>query len=116
MIFSVLADNFALKLLLNVFLENPSGNFIDVVKVEEKRVGGFLGIGGRIELVRTKILQIGFPSWKSQVNPKAQKEVLKAAKLTSEYGIDSQVFFNGTEPMYSLIAEYSGPLTRLKNK
>ncbi len=100
----------------NVFLENPSGNFIDVIKIEDKRVGGFLGIGGKTEQVRTKVLQIGFPSWKSQMHSKALKEVLKATRLTSEYGIDSQVFFNGVEPMNSLIAEYSGPLTRLKNK
>jgi len=96
----------------NVYLENPNGNHIDVVTLKEKRK--LLGL--RKEIDRIKILQIGFPGWKRQVNPKALKEVLKVAKLTPENGVDSQTFFKGAEPLGALIDQYSGPLKRLKDK
>lgn len=95
----------------NVRLCNPSGNYIDVHKIiEEKKMGLFT------KQKDIKIKQIGFPGWKKQVNIKALKEVLKAAQLTAEYGVDSDVFFNGEEPIYTLIHEYSGPLSRLKDE
>lgn len=95
----------------NVRLCNPSGNYIDVHKIiEEKKMGLFT------KQKDIKIKQIGFPGWKKQVNIKALKEVLKAAQLTAEYGVDSDVFFNGEEPIYTLIHEYRGPLSRLKDE
>lgn len=95
----------------NVRLCNPSGNYIDVHKIiEEKKMGLFT------KQKDIKIKQIGFPGWKKQVNIKALKEVLKAAQLTAEYGVDSDVFFNGEEPIYALIQEYRGPLSRLKDE
>lgn len=95
----------------NVRLCNPSGNYIDVHKIiEEKKMGLFT------KQKDIRIKQIGFPGWKKQVNIKALKEVLKAAQLTAEYGVDSDVFFNGEEPIYALIHEYRGPLARLKDE
>ncbi len=95
----------------NVRLCNPSGNYIDVHKIiEEKKMGLFT------KQKDIRIKQIGFPGWKKQVNIKALKEVLKAAQLTAEYGVDSDVFFNGEEPIYTLIHEYRGPLARLKDE
>lgn len=93
--------------------ENPKGNYIDVVRDEytirllgiiKKRVGP------------KKVIQVGFPGWKKQVNEKAAKCILKECRLTNDDGVDSDVFFKGEEPLYSLIEEYKGPLKRLKDK
>lgn len=96
----------------DVKLDNPNGNYINVYQRKEcKKIGFFLSRPKDV-----KILQIGFPGWKRQINQKAVKEVLKAAHLTAEHGIDSDVFYNGEEPMYVLINEYRDPLSRLKDK
>lgn len=91
-------------------LKNPHKNFIDVVRVEEKRK--LFGFGGK-EQVDVKVAQVGFPGWKCQVNQGAVSTIRKEARLTAEYGFDSQSFYQGADPVQSLIAEYSGPLERL---
>ncbi len=96
----------------DVKLDNPNGNYINVYQKKKIKKFGFFSSRPK----DVKILQIGFPGWKRQINPKAVKEVLKAAHLTAEYGIDSDVFYNGEEPMYVLINEYRDPLSRLKDK
>ena len=63
-----------------------------------------------------KVIQIGYPGAKRQVNIKALKEVLKATQLDERNGVDSQVFFKGAIPEYKLIEEYRKPLRRLKDK
>lgn len=98
----------------NVKLDNPKGNYIDVFQYKTKESKLFGLIKGNTEYV--KIFSIGFPGWKRQINPKALKETLKAAHLTAEYGIDSDVFYKGEEPMYRLINEYREPLARLKDE
>lgn len=98
----------------DIYLDNPSGNYIDVIKKEEVVKKGLFST--KKEMQHKKIFQIGFPGWKSQVGLKAQKEVLKAAHLTAEYGFDSQVFFKDAEPLEALIDQYSEPLKRLKDK
>ncbi|HBV83450.1 MAG TPA: hypothetical protein DEB74_11820 [Lachnospiraceae bacterium] len=98
----------------NVKLDNPKGNYIGVYQYQTEGSKLFGLIKGKSEYV--KIFDIGFPGWKRQINPKALKETLKAAHLTPEYGIDSEVFYNGEEPMYTLINEYREPLARLKDE
>lgn len=93
------------------YLSDASGNFINVIKIKKEK---FLGVLNKEKPVR--VLQIGFHGWKRQIHPKALKEVLKATELTAENGFDSQVFFKGAEPLYSLIDEYRGPLKRLKDR
>lgn len=91
-------------------LGNPSKNYIDLIRVQHRRkIFGW----GEKEPVDVKVLQIGFPGWKNQVNVGAVKSVRAAAKLTPEYGIDSQAFYQGTDPVQALIAEYAKPLERL---
>lgn len=63
-----------------------------------------------------KVIQIGYPGAKRQVNIKALKEVLKATQLDEKHGVDSQVFFHGAIPEYKLIEEYRHPLRRLKDR
>lgn len=94
-------------------LNNPHKNFIDVCRID---VGhGLLGLGKQ----RTKLLkvaQIGFPGWKNQVGQGAIATVRRETGLVPEKGIDSTTFYRGTDPLYSLIAEYSGPLERLAHR
>jgi len=97
-----------------VKLDNPKGNYIGVYQYQTKDSKLFGLIKGTSEYV--KIFDIGFPGWKRQINPKALKETLKATHLTAEYGIDSEVFYHGEEPMYTLINEYRKPLARLKDE
>lgn len=94
-------------------LTDPSGNFINVVREEERRK--LLGFGKR-EQIQVKVAQIGFPGWKSQVGKGAISTVRRAAKLTPEDGFDSETFFHGADPVQSLIAEYVRPLERLAHR
>lgn len=71
---------------------------------------------GRDKTELQKVLQIGFPGWKRQVNEKALKEVLKATKLTSDNGVDSRTFYESGESLLALIDKYREPFLRLKDK
>ncbi|MDX1454047.1 MAG: type II toxin-antitoxin system death-on-curing family toxin [Gammaproteobacteria bacterium] len=90
-------------------LDNPHKNFIDVCKIKSKRKFGF----GPKDTSLQKIAQIGFPGWKRQVGKGAISTVRREAKLTTEHGVDSESFFHGADPIYSLIDQYHAPLKRL---
>lgn len=91
-------------------LDNPNGNFIDVIRCDtKKKLFGF----GENEAIDVKVAQIGFPGWKSQVGRGAITTVRKQAELMPENGFDSQSFYEGADPINSLIAEYAKPLERL---
>lgn len=94
-----------------VWLDNPSKNYINVYR--NRIVVRFFFLKKK---EKERILQIGFPGWKNQVNPKAIKSVLQAAGLTVENGVDSDVFFKGAEPAYKLISDFREPLARLKDE
>lgn len=91
-------------------LNAPSNNYIDVCRIETTR--GLLGLGKR-RTVFIKVAQIGFPGWKRQISRNAISTVRRETGLTPEKGVDSQTFYKGTDPLHSLIAEYSAPLERL---
>ncbi|MGD9983744.1 MAG: type II toxin-antitoxin system death-on-curing family toxin [Porticoccaceae bacterium] len=93
------------------YLAHPSGNYIDVCKVEERRRGIF-GFG-KLEKNEVKVTQIGFPGWKKQVGKGAVASVRKATRLLPEHGIDSTTFYHGADPLNALIQQYEGPLKRL---
>lgn len=95
-----------------VWLDKPVDSFIDVF--QEVNENKFFGLIKSKKTIRK--LQIGFPGWKRQINPKAVKSVLKATNLTSENGIDMKTFYEGAEPEYMLIEEYYEVLKRLKDK
>ncbi len=96
-------------------LRNPNGNYINVMRIEPSKPGGFLGIGARPERA-VFLAQIGFPGWKDQVHKAALKRVREATNLTSQNGCDTKVFFEDAEPLAVLISEYAEPLKRLANK
>lgn len=64
----------------------------------------------------SKVEQIGFPGWKSQVGKGAIKTVRQKTDLTPDHGVDSQVFFKGLDPIVDLIVSFHGPLRRLARK
>jgi len=96
-------------------LRSPSGNYINVMRIEAAKPGRFLGIGARPERA-IFLAQIGFPGWKDQVHKAALKRVREATNLTSQDGCDTKVFFEDAEPLAVLISEYVEPLKRLANK
>jgi len=95
-------------------LVNVSGNNINVVKYEDHRK--YLGIVGPVIQRPRRICQIGFPGWKKQVPRGALKEVRDKTKLTELWGVDSAVFYQGADPLHSLIDIYAEPLRRLANR
>jgi death-on-curing family protein len=76
-------------------IANPDGNFINVYKGE------------------TRVSQIGFPDWGSEVSRAAISTVRKSTGLVPENGVDAQVFFKGADPLSKLIGDYEEPLRRL---
>lgn len=89
---------------------NPHKNFIDVSRIEKRRT--LLGLGKEQERL-VWLAQIGFPGWKNQVGQGAIATVRKKTRLTPEYGVDSNSFFRGVDPLHALIESYQGPLHRL---
>ncbi|MBK1699078.1 type II toxin-antitoxin system death-on-curing family toxin [Rhodovibrio salinarum] len=106
-----------LKKTLNRFgfdLQNPSGNTIDVVRIEERR--RVFGIVGPKEKVGVKVAQIGFPSWTKEVGQGAIKTVREKTGLTAKKGVDSATFFKDEDPVHCLIAKYQEPLISLAHR
>ncbi|HVS25908.1 MAG TPA: Fic family protein [Burkholderiales bacterium] len=95
-------------------LANPSGNFINVVRVETRHK--YLGIVGPAVTREIRLAQIGFPGWKRQVGRGALKTVREATGLTQQRGYDSAVFYQDADPLHALIDMYSEPLRRLANR
>lgn len=73
-------------------LETPNGN----------RIGMFLG--------GQPVSQIDFAGWTQTVSRHAISTVRKSAGLT---GVDTEVLFNGADPLNTLIQTYEEPLRRL---
>lgn len=91
-----------------IWLDNPIGCYIDVMHNKETtKLFGLLK-----NSKPQKIMKIGFPGWKKQVNPKALKSILSTSGLTS-LGIDLKTFYDETEPEYQLIDDYYTVLKRL---
>lgn len=93
------------------FLENPGHNHIDVVKYVKKRKGIF-GLGGVYD-DRIQINRIGFPGWSREVGKSTLGHVRQITNLSAKDGVDSAAFFDGLDPMQSLITTYNAPLMRL---
>jgi death-on-curing protein len=60
------------------------------------------------------LYQIGFKGWKKQVGTKSLICILKI--IAEKKQIDYSTFYKGGEPLYELIDNYAGPLSRLKDK
>lgn len=93
------------------FLEDPRHNHIEVFRYEERRSGIF--IFSKKETVRVHLGRIGFPSWGKEVGRATLNHVREMTGLTAKHGCDNAAFFDGLDPMQSLIATYNEPLMRL---
>lgn len=95
-------------------LENPDRNYIDVVRIEERRA--FMGIVGKKETRRVKIGVTGFPGWTREVGIREIKQVRRMTELDFKHGVDSAVFYKGADSMKALIAVYQEQLRRLADR
>lgn len=95
------------------YLENPDKNYIDVIWEREESRGL---IFKKVQTVRTRVGQIGFPRWGAEVPRGTLKHVRAITKLGSEDGVDSRAFFDGLDSMQSLITTYNEPLLRLAQR
>lgn len=95
-------------------LENPQGNYIDVVQIRKRKP--YFGLFGKERSEHVRIGQIGFPRWTQEVGKTDIKAVREMTNLTHRDGVDSASFFHGVDPMQSLIATYHGPLQRLAGR
>jgi death-on-curing family protein len=94
-------------------LSHPSGNYIDVVKDVETTTGF---IFRKKQMTTKRVVKIGFPGWKTEVNMSTIKRIREATTLTTRDGVDSAAFFHGADSMEALISTYKGPLERLARK
>lgn len=94
-------------------LSHPSGNYIDVVKDVETTTGF---IFRQKQIITKRVIKIGFPGWKTEVNMSTIKRIREATNLTTRDGVDSGAFFRAADSMEALISTYKGPLERLARK
>ena len=94
------------------YFANPSKNFIDIY---QKKPRGIFGIHFFGDTCR-RIKNIAFPGYRCQMDPKTQKNILKDLGLTIDRGFDRQVLMEKAEPLYKIIQDYEGPLSRLKDQ
>lgn len=107
-----------LKSILNRFgydLQNPRGNTIDIVRIEEPS-SILKTLRLRRKPLYVKVAQIGFPGWTKEVGKSAVKTVRQQTDLTAERGIDSATFFKDQDPIDCLISRYQEPLISLASR
>ena len=95
-------------------LGEPHNCRIDVI-TDVREYRGIISLGRK--KVAKRVTQIGFHDWGSEVPRGEVRQVREALGLTpAKKNIDSQVFYQGVDPMESLIREYQGPLQRLAGR
>ena len=94
------------------FFKDPYRNTIDVYKKERHKI---LGIETK-RIDEIKVMNIAFSGWKRQVTKETVKEILKRLNLDPKHGHDWATVFGDAEPLYRLIQDYEGPLSRLRDK
>jgi len=93
----------------DIHLENPKGNYIDVVKYEYKRKGIF----GKKERVGRRVAHIPYPREGMEVGKKVLKSVREVCQLTEEFGYDSEIFYGQETSIDKFIVKYKKTLKRL---
>jgi death-on-curing protein len=93
----------------DIELENPQGNYIDVVLYKMKRKGFF----GPKERIGTRIAHIGYPGDGVEVGRNSLKIIREQAGLTEKDGYDSEMFYSAETSVDKFIMRYKGTLRRL---
>jgi death-on-curing family protein len=92
-------------------LGDPHDNKIHVYR--EVAVRSFLK---RTKIEKRSVAQIGFKDWGTEVSGRDIKFVRSHTKLTDQFGVDSHSFFQGVDPIESLITQYRDLLKRLSRR
>lgn len=92
------------------YFANPSKNYIDIYQKTSRKILG-IPLGESCK----RIKNIAFPGYRCQMDSKTQKNILKDIGLTVDKGFDRQVLMAKAEPLYKIIEDYEGPLSRLKD-
>src|SRR5262249_35931127 len=74
----------------DIELENPKGNYIDVVKYEMKRKHIF----AKKERVGTRVAHIPYPREGQEVGRKVLRSIREQCGLTEKDGVDSEMFYS----------------------
>jgi len=99
------------KILRNydIHLENPKGNYIDVIKYETKRVG----ILRKKKTVSYRVAHIPYPKEGLDVGKGVLRTVRIKCGLTEENGYDSEMFYGAETSIDKFIVKYKQTLKRL---
>ncbi|MFO3705799.1 type II toxin-antitoxin system death-on-curing family toxin [Xanthomonas codiaei] len=94
----------------NVELENPKGNFVDVVKYEWKRS---FPIFGKLEWRGRRVDHIAYPRDGATVGKKIIRSIREKCKLDQDNGCDSANFYGNDIAVDQFIQKYKQTLKRL---
>jgi len=94
----------------DVELENPRGNFIDVVRYSKKRA--FLGFG-REEVIAKRVAHIPYPREGAVVGRNVLRAVRERCGLDERSGCDSKNFYGDDIAVDQFITNYKKTLKRL---
>lgn len=93
----------------DIYLENPKGNFRDVIKYEWKKKHIF----AKKERVGKRVAHIPYPRDGMEVGKKVLKTVREACNLTEDDGYDSEMFYSAETSICKYIVKYKKTLKRL---
>jgi len=93
----------------DIHLENPSKNYIDVIKYEMKRPGLFKPK----QRVGQRVAHIPYPREGMVVGRKVLKTVRKSCRLSEEDGYDTEMFYGAEVQIDKFIVRYKKTLRRL---
>ena len=91
-------------------LENPQGNYIDVVRYETVQRGF---IFKRPEYVRRRLMNIAYPRDGAVVGKTILKGIREKCGLRDADGYDSDAFYDAATSVDVFVAQYRGTLRRL---
>ncbi len=93
----------------DISLENPKGNFRDVIKYEYKRKHLF----AKKERIGKRVAHIPYPREGMEVGKKVLKTIRETCNLTEKDGYDSEMFYGAETSICKFIVKYKKTLNRL---
>jgi len=93
----------------DIYLENPKGNYRDVIQYEWKRTSIF----AKKERIGRRVAHIPYPREGMEVGKKVLKRVREACNLTEADGYDSEMFYGAETSVCKFIVQYKKTLNRL---
>jgi len=95
------------------YLENPDGNYIDVVRHEERLVGF---MRKRVQRVSKRVANIGWPGEHEVVGVGEIKRIRRLLRLTESEGVDSGAFYDRHAVIDEFVNRYRTLLRRLARR